>query len=122
MILVSSIAAFVPTPRMTVYAATKSYVSALAKGLREELRSRGINVLAVNPCPMDTEFLEVGRINGNSRSFSRLPRCIPARVAEVSLRRCARGRGQYTPLLLFKFYRLLAKLLPHGWLMKLTTV
>lgn len=119
-VLVSSIASFVPTPRMTVYSATKAYVSALAKGLREELRGRGVNVLAVNPCPMETAFLEVGRIAGNSAAFDRLPRCRPEQAAEVSLRRCRAGKGQYTPLLLFRFYRVLAKLLPHSLMMKLT--
>ena len=106
-ILVSSIASFAPTPRMTVYSSTKAYVSSLAKGLRAELAPRGIHVLAVNPCPMNTEFLEIGKITGNSRAFARLPRCNPAQVAEVSLRRCEKGRGQYTPLLFFKFYRVL---------------
>ncbi len=121
-ILVSSIASFAPTPRMTVYSSTKAYVSSLAKGLRAELAPRGIHVLAVNPCPMDTEFLAIGHIAGNSRAFARLPRCNPAQVAEVSLRRCEKGRGQYTPLPLFKFYRVLAKLLPHNLVMQFSKV
>lgn len=121
-ILVSSIASFAPTPRMTVYSSTKAYVSSLAKGLRAELAPRGIHVLAVNPCPMNTEFLEIGKITGNSRAFARLPRCNPAQVAEVSLRRCEKGRGQYTPLLFFKFYRVLCKLLPHNFIMHLSKV
>lgn len=122
MILISSIASFAPTPRMTVYASTKAYISSLAKGLRAELAPRGINVLVVNPCPMDTEFLEIGKIAGNSRAFARLPRCKPAQVAEVSLRKSAKGRGQYTPLLLFKCYRVLAKLLPHSFIMHFSKV
>lgn len=122
MILVSSIASFAPTPRMTVYSSTKAYVSSLAKGLRAELMPRGIHVLVINPCPMDTEFLKIGHIAGNSRAFARLPRCSPARVAEVSLRKCAKGRGQYTPLALFKLYRVLAKLLPHNLIMQISKV
>ncbi len=122
MILISSIASFAPTPRMTVYSSTKAYVSSLAKGLRAELLPRGINVLAVNPCPMDTEFLEIGKIAGNSRAFARLPRCRPDQVAEASLRRSEKGRGQYTPLLLFKFYRILAKLFPHSVIMRFSRV
>ena len=122
MILISSIASFAPTPRMTVYSSTKAYVSSLAKGLRAELSPRGINVLAVNPCPMDTEFLKIGNILGNSRAFARLPRCEPARVAEVSLHRCEKGSGQYTPLALFKLYRVLAKLLPHNLIMQISKV
>ncbi|MBE6936244.1 MAG: SDR family NAD(P)-dependent oxidoreductase [Ruminococcaceae bacterium] len=121
-LLVSSIASFVPTPRMSVYCSTKAYVSSLAKALREELRPRGVNVLAVNPCPMETEFLAVGNITGKSAAFDRLPRCQPDRVAAVSLRRALRGKGQHTPLPLFKLYRVLAKFLPHNLLMKVSKV
>ena len=38
---VSSIAAFCPTPRMTVYSATKAYVSAYTIGAAEELKAKG---------------------------------------------------------------------------------
>ncbi len=61
---VSSIASFAPTPRMTVYSATKAYVSAFSKSLGEELRPRGITVLTVCPGPMATNFLEVADIVG----------------------------------------------------------
>ena len=39
---VSSIAAFCPTPRMTVYSATKAYVSAYTIGAAEELKAKGM--------------------------------------------------------------------------------
>ena len=116
-IFVSSIAAFAPTPRMSVYCSTKAYIQSLAKALRYELSPRGIHVLAVYPCPMDTDFLAVGGINGNSKTFDMLPRCIPEKVAKVSLARAAAGKGSYTPLMLMKFYRVLAKLLPHSLIM-----
>ena len=41
---VSSIASFCPTPRMTVYSATKAYVSAFTLGLSEELKKKGVTV------------------------------------------------------------------------------
>ena len=46
---ISSIASFAPTPRMTVYCSTKAYVQSFSRALREELRPRGINVLAAVP-------------------------------------------------------------------------
>lgn len=116
---VASIASFVPTARMTVYASTKAYVLSLSKGLREELRPKQINVLALCPGPMDTEFLTVANITGRSDTFRRLPYANPDRVARKALKKAAAGRGIYTPLMLFKLYRVLAKLLPHGLMMKL---
>ena len=117
---VSSIASFCPTPRMTVYSATKAYVSAFTLGLSEELKKKGVTVTAVCPGPMETEFLDVGRISGNSRTFAMLPYCDQVRVAGGTLRAAKAGRTIYTPRLFYKTYRLLAKVTPAKLMMKLT--
>ena len=119
---IASIAAFAPNARMTVYSSTKAYVLSLSKGLRLELKPRGIQVLAVCPGPMATEFLEVAGITGQSKTFERLPYCNPERVVNGTLRALKRGRGIYTPRLFFKFYRLVAKLLPHELVMRWSRV
>ena len=116
----SSIAAFCPTPRMTVYGATKAYVSSFTVGLSEELRRREISVTAVCPGPMKTEFLEVGNIAGRSPAFELLPYCDQVRVAEGALRAAKAGRTIYTPRLFYKFYRLLAKVTPVKLMVKFT--
>ncbi len=116
---VASIASFCPTPRMTVYSATKAYVTAFSRGLREELRPRGITVTAVCPGPMDTEFLDIGGIRGNSKTFSTLPYCRPERVARGALRAALRDRAVYTPQGFYKLYRVLAKLLPQAWVVRI---
>lgn len=115
---VSSIASFAPTPRMTVYSATKAYVSAFSKSLGEELRPCGITVLTVCPGPMATPFLETADIIGRSRTFETLPYCHPTKVAEKSLARLLRGKSWYTNRPLYKFYRVLCKFLPHSLVMK----
>ena len=115
---VSSIASFAPTPRMTVYSATKAYVSAFSKSLGEELRPHGITVHTVCPGPMATNFLEVADIVGRSRTFETLPYCHPEQVAKKSLARLLRGKSWYTNRLLYKLYRVLCKLIPHSLVMK----
>lgn len=118
---VCSIAAFVPNTRLTVYSSTKAYVFSFSTALRRELKPRGINVLAVCPGPMATEFLPVAGIeNGASKTFERLPYCDPTRVAKTALKKAQKGRAVYTPRGFYKFYRVLAKLLPHNWLMPLS--
>ena len=114
---VCSIAAFAPTPRMTVYCSTKAYVYSFSKSLRRELKSRGIRVLVTCPGPMSTEFLDVADIVGRSKTFQTLPYCDPKRVAAHSLKRLERGRGIHVERLFYKFYHLLAKLLPHSLVM-----
>jgi short-subunit dehydrogenase len=118
---VCSIASFAPNPRMTVYCSTKAYVLSFSKSLRFELKKKGINVLALCPGPMDTEFLPVAGIEkGASHTFDTLPRVNPAVAAERSLHHASRGRGIYTPRAFFKFYRFLAKILPHGIVMHMS--
>ena len=118
----SSIAAFVPTPRMTVYSATKAYVSAFSRGLHEELRPRGISVTAVCPCPMRTEFLVKGNITGHSKAFETLPYCDPKKVALTALQAAKKGRAVYTPKFFYKAYRVLAALVPHALMVKISKV
>lgn len=116
-----SIASFAPNTRMAVYSSTKAYVMSFSRALREELKSRKINVIAVCPGPMDTEFLAIANIEkGTSRTFDTLPRVNPKVMAIKSLKASKRGRAVYTNLLFFKFYRLLAKILPHSFVMKLS--
>ena len=117
---VSSIASFCPDPGMTVYSATKAYVSFFTVGISEELRAKGITATAVCPGPMKTEFLDAAGITGNSRTFELLPYCDQVRVAGGALRAARDGRTIYTPRLFYKFYRGLAKITPVKLMVKLT--
>ena len=120
---VASVAAFAPMPRLGVYAATKAYVVSLSQALHQELRSRGISVCAVCPGPMDTNFWDVaGLQGGKSALVDRLPRVDLQQVAEGSLRAARKGKKLYTKGAFYKFYHLLAKLLPSGLLLKFTQV
>lgn len=111
---ISSIASFLPNPRMTIYSSTKAYVSAFSRGLHEELRPRKISVTAVCPGPMDTEFIRLGRIKGNSKPFDILPYCQPKKVVRGALKAAKKGKAVYTPRAFYKLYRVLSSLVPHA--------
>lgn len=66
---VSSVASFLPVPYMTVYAATKAYVTSFSEGLRAELRGTGISVTALCPGPVPTEFGEQAVREGTDAAF-----------------------------------------------------
>lgn len=53
---VSSLASVLPIPDFAVYAATKAYVSSFSEAIRLELQDSNINVLALCPGPVHTEF------------------------------------------------------------------
>lgn len=114
---ISSIASFVPNVRMTVYSATKAYVSFFSRGLQEELKPLGISVTAVCPGPMDTAFLQTGHIKGNSKTFDILPYCDPKKVVKGALKATKKGKAVYTPHGFYKFYRVLSKIAPHAILL-----
>lgn len=114
---ISSIASFVPNVRMTVYSATKAYVSFFSRGLHEELKPRDISVTAVCPGPMATEFIQTGRIKGHSKTFDVLPYCDPKKVVKGALKAAKKGKAVYTPHGFYKFYRVLSKLIPQSILL-----
>lgn len=118
---ICSIAAFAPNPRMAVYSSTKAYVFSFSKALREELKKRKINVMAVCPGPMDTEFLALADIApGASHTFDTLPRVNPKKIAYKSLKKSKKGNAVYTESAFYKLYRILGKLLPHNLVMKMS--
>ncbi len=115
-----SIASFAPNTRMAVYSSTKAYVMSLSRALRSELKSRKINCIAICPGPMDTEFLDVAGIEkGKSHTFDTLPRVNPKTMAKKSLIASAKKKSVYTNLAFYKFYRIVAKILPHSLVMKM---
>lgn len=117
---ISSIASFVPNARMAVYCSTKAFVTSFSRALRYELKRKKINVLAVCPGPMQTEFLPVANIApGKSNVFDVLPFVKADVVAKKSLKASKKCRAIYTNLAFYKFYRFLSKIIPHKILMKL---
>ncbi len=117
---ISSIASFCPNPRMTVYSASKSYVSAFSRGLGEELKPRGIVVTSVCSGPMSTEFLDIAGIRGKSKTFDMLPYCDPKKVVKGAYTASKAGRSVHTPRAFFKLYRFIAKILPQRLMVKFT--
>ncbi|KAL7495588.1 hypothetical protein ACHAWT_009583 [Skeletonema menzelii] len=57
-VFTSSVAGFIPTPFAANYAATKAFVSQLACSLHIEVQSLGIDVCAVHPSPVASNFYE----------------------------------------------------------------
>lgn len=58
-----SIASYFPTPRMTVYGATKAYVLWFTRALAHEFEDDGLTVTAYCPLPVETEFMEKNNID-----------------------------------------------------------
>jgi short-subunit dehydrogenase len=57
-VFTSSVAGFIPTPFAAMYASTKAFVSQLAACLHIEVQNLGIDVCAVHPSPVASNFYD----------------------------------------------------------------
>ncbi|PYJ01159.1 MAG: hypothetical protein DMF00_05825 [Verrucomicrobia bacterium] len=112
---VSSSAGFLPIPGSAVYAATKAYVTSFSEALRAELRGTGVNVCALCPGPVATEFQEVASRAGRNVSPGPGPDFLQVSVERVvrdALAALEADRPLVIPGFAMKLLMLLARLTP----------
>jgi short-subunit dehydrogenase len=96
---VSSIASFLPMPKMAVYAASKAYVTSFTEALRAEVRDTGVSVTALCPGPVNTEFFETAeRASTDERMVTPdLFKVSAAEVVDAALDAVVRDRARVVP-------------------------
>lgn len=115
---IASVAAFLPQPNFSIYAASKSYVLSFSRALHRELKGRGISVTAVCPNPMMTEFFDKsGGIGPTGLKKMGLDKV--GKVAQKALRRSRRGKDISITHPTAHAVRLMSKILPHSWILSL---
>ena len=68
-----SLSAFQPVPYITTYGATKSFVLSYTRAMNQELKERGIRMMAMNPGWVKTEFFNHAMVtNDKVKYFDRL--------------------------------------------------
>jgi short-subunit dehydrogenase len=117
---IASMAAFQPLPYMSVYAATKAFVLSFSQGLRGEVRSKGVQVLAVCPGPVDTPFFEATGSAGLRKTVPKASLVTTDDVVREALRALKAGRSVVVPGLAFKMAALSTKFVPRDLLAAMT--
>ncbi|PJM74556.1 SDR family NAD(P)-dependent oxidoreductase [Bifidobacterium simiarum] len=110
---VGSVSGFAPSPNLAAYSASKAYIRTFSITLRQELRSQGVHVTAVQPGRMNTA-MNRGR-NGSGLDGDRLgwiPQLDMDRLARNSIRAAKRNRATYTMGAFNKALAVLTKILP----------
>lgn len=116
----ASAAAFLPQPEFAVYAASKSYVLSFSRALRNELRNRKINVLAVCPGPVDTDFFNTAESKDTKmKSYKKMFMISSEKVVNGAIRAAIKKKAVYVPSFKIKLLHLGTKVLPHGLLIKI---
>lgn len=117
-IQIASVAAFLPQPYFTVYAATKAYVLNFTRALNREVKKRGISVTAVCPGPIETEFFKVASDSGLPKSFKKFFFTPANKVVARALYDSSKGKEISMYGMSMKGLRMLVKILPHRIILK----
>jgi short-subunit dehydrogenase len=118
--LVASVAAFQPGPRMAAYFASKAYVLSLGEALAYELRGTGVGVTVLCPGATATDFFTVAGA-GHSVMAQRLRRMMPAAtVARLGCRALAGGRRVVIAGVMNRLLALAGRYAPHRLTLPIT--
>lgn len=112
-VITCSVSSFVPVPHQAVYSASKKYVYYFGRALRAELSSKKINVLLLCPGNMDTEMNPKGQAR-QSEQINKLPFLDMGKLTKKALEKAKNGKAVYTPGCFYKFYYIMAKVLPSS--------
>lgn len=109
---ISSTAAFLPGPYMSVYYATKAFVESFTSGLRDELKGSGVGVVSVCPGPVDTNFQERAGIDTKRLSYRMMQPLSANEVAQTAWIGLRAGNGRVVPGIINQITVYVAKILP----------
>ncbi len=94
---VSSVSAFVPTPRHTVYGATKAFVQSLSEAVGEEISGTGVRTFTLNPGYTDTPLLKGEGFPTKLRFYRFGGKSNPAVIASKGVAAFKKGKRVYIP-------------------------
>ena len=116
-----SLSAFQPVPYITTYGATKAFVLSYSRAMNQELKGKGIRMMAMNPGWVKTEFFNHAfqtNADGEVQYFNRLYGA--AEVVKTGLKDLYKTRKDYSVHgLPVKLQVLGVKLMPHSLVMKI---
>lgn len=114
-----SLSSFQPVPYLNTYAATKAFVLSFTRGLRRELRSRGIKLMAVCPGWVGTDFFDRAATSDSDAVTYYNKIYTPDAVVKTALKDMKKGKDVSIHGLPVKLQVLGVKLLPHSLVMKI---
>ena len=116
-----SLSAFQPVPFITTYGATKAFVLSYCRAMNQELKGRGIRMMAMNPGWVKTEFFNHAFQTNGDNEVQYFNRLYEARdCVATGLKDLYRSKKDYSIHgLPVKLQVLGAKILPHSIIMRI---
>ena len=115
----ASLSAFQPVPYLSTYAASKVFVLHYSYGLRAELRSRGISVMAICPGWVKTDFFNRAEGEDNDAIPYKKPMYTVAQVVKRAIKDMRRNRAVSICGVRIRAQVRLVKLLPKWWVIRI---
>jgi len=115
---VGSVGGYAPLPNFAVYTGTKHYVRVFTNLLRHEYRGSNIQVSALHPGGIITEFAELA--GQRLRESARKGMMTPEQFAEKAYPAILKGNRVIIPGVINKLAILIGKLLPFPWAIRVT--
>ncbi len=109
-LITSSIAALAPSPKLSVYSATKAFDYAFAEALANELKDSGVTVTALLPNQTDTEFF--ARADMQDTAIGQSKKSDPADVAKAGYTAMMKGKDHVAAPFATKITAALTSVLP----------
>jgi len=116
---IASSAGFLPQPGFACYAASKSYVISFSRAMSCELKHLGIDVMAVCPGPVATDF-QRRATDGRETDFTDWRKNFvidPVRLSAKSLKASVKGRKMFVYPFSQKLLHLASKIVPVSWIL-----
>lgn len=117
--LVSSVAAFMPVPYQAAYSGTKAFITSYGLALAQEVRSSGVSVTVFAPGGIATELLEKAGLSNRFKAGD-LGVMSAEACAEHAVRAFVRRKELSIPGWLNQTLALAAKVLPRGFMVQRT--
>lgn len=109
-LITSSIAALAPSPKLSVYSATKAFDYAFAEALANELKDSGVTVTALLPNQTETGFF--ARADMQDSAIGQSKKSDPADVAKAGYTAMMKGKDHVAAPFATKITAALTSVLP----------
>ncbi len=117
---ISSFAGMAPVPYKSLYSASKGFIWYFSQSLNVELKGTNVKVLSVYPSGVKTKRT-LEKIK-NSSVLAKITTLHPADVAQLAVSSLYNGKAILIPGVFTKFYYVLGSILPHGLIIRLSSL
>ncbi|HHG86517.1 MAG TPA: SDR family oxidoreductase [Bacteroidetes bacterium] len=111
---VASAVAFLPSPYVSAYAATKAYVLSFSESLRYELKDTGVSITTLYPGITTTEFNAVA--DAKTPAMMNMSILSAEKVAQIGIKAMFQRRRARIPGFINNMSAFFAKIIPRSWI------